>query len=435
MKKIHAGYDIVVDTTKVGDEIEKITQEISTRVIGQSRAINHLLRAFVSEETNLRDPKLPLGVIILAGPSGVGKSLTAKEAAKAYLRSSEKDEDYPITMVDCSTLSQSHQTASLIGSPAGYVGYSDLPILHWLNIDKHHFLIKASEEIKKSQSKEEHDALSKIFKKLKASITELSSGHENQKTASWDFVEKQFNLFRPLKSIVLFDEIEKAHPKFWNLLLPVLENGELQLANGEVTNFRNSFIVLTTNTGSREIQDLIEKPLGFTPAKRGQEKLDQEIYETAKRAIEKTFPAEFIGRFGGEIVVFRTLSKENYFNILENFLSELQVRLSKRNPLAKPISADYTSAFKEFLVEGGISQKYGARILRNRVKKYVTDCISAGLSSQELMDGDQILFDMREDKPMLLRQQRVEMPKPVIVPVTNVSPVPVAIKVNVTEKN
>ena len=415
MEENYAGYDIVVDTTKVGEEIEKIITEISTRVIGQSRAVSHILRVLVSERSGLRDPDRPLGIIILAGPSGVGKSFTAKETAKAYLGGWEKRGNYPLTVVQCSSFSQDHQTASLIGSPAGYVGYSDLPILHWINIYKHHLLVKIANRIEKCPTKEEYNVQDKQFQMLKASINQICSGRQNVKVDTWSYVEKCFGIHQPLRSVILFDEIEKAHPKFWDLLLPILEEGKLQLANGEITDFRNSFIILTTNTGSREIQNLMQKPIGFAPANKNQEKLDQAIYEEAKKAIGKTFPAEFIGRFGGEIVVFRTLGKDDYFKILENFLTEAQTRLSGRR---KPISVNYTRAFKEFLVEEGISQEYGARILRTKVKRYVMDAVSSALSSRELTGGDKILFDLKDGMPILRRQERTEAPKPLTIPIT-----------------
>lgn len=405
MKENPEEYPILVDAEKVGEKIKKMTDEISTRVIGQSRAIIHILRLFASEEIGLRDPNRPMGVMILAGPSGCGKTLTAKETARAFL-GGLSNHNYPLTHIQCSNLSQEHQTASLIGSPPGYIGYNDMPLLHWINIEKHHLFIKMKKEMESCQDPEKLKLLEKRWIAAKRIVNAVPTGEFK------DWLQAIFDSYRPLKSLILFDEVEKAHPNVWNLLLGVLEDGQLQLSNGETTDFRNSFIIMTTNTGSREIQGLMERKLGLPLPSRNEiaegEKLDQAIYDAAKKALEKMFPTEFIGRLGKEIVIFRTLNRDDYFKILEIFLSEVQERLCGKNKYPPPILINYTQSFKEFLINEGVSQKYGARILRDVVKKHVIDLISFAFSSGEIVEGDKILFDLENGKPVIRRQPRPE---------------------------
>ena len=404
-------YPIIIDTEKVGEDIKKITDEISTRVIGQSRAISHILRLFVAAEIGLGDPKRPIGVMFLAGPSGVGKTLTAKETARAYLGKPNNVSDYPLTFIQCSNLSQEHQTASLIGSPAGYIGYGDMPILHRINLEKHHLLIKMKKEMEECSDPQQQEQLEIGLEEIKQFINIVSRGNtRGQNAPIKSYLYAILDNYHPLKSLILFDEIEKAHPNVWNLLLGILEDGELQLASGEITDFRNSFIIITTNTGAKEIQGLMDNKIGFRAPRKNnsaeQEKLDQAIYEEAEKAIEKMFPAALIGRLGKEIVVFRTLNHDDYSSILEIFLRDIQSRLSGKNKEPPPILLSYTPAFKEFLIEEGTSQKYGARILRDVVKRWVIDALACAFSSEEIIAGEKVLFDVEKGKPVTRRQNR-----------------------------
>lgn len=409
-------YPVIVDTEKVGENIKKITDEISTRVIGQSRAISHILRIFTSAEVGLRDPDRPIGVMFLAGPSGVGKTLTAKETARAYLGKLKNSSEYPLTYIQCSNLSQEHQTASLIGSPPGYIGYGDMPILHWLNLGKHHLLIKIEEKIEKYPDPMQREDIKRNLEEIKEFISIVQGNPRGQNGALKTYLRAVMDNYHPLKSVVLFDEIEKAHPNVWNLLLGIMEDGELQLANGEKTDFRNSFIIMTTNTGAKEIQGLMNDGIGFRTLRKNdaaeQEKLDQAIYKEAGKAIEKMFPAALIGRLGKEIVVFRTLNHDDYSKILEIFLRDVQSHLNGKEKDPPPISISYTKAFKKFLIEEGTSQKYGARILRDVVKRWVIDALSSALSSGEIVAGDKILFDLEQGKPVTRRQNR----PPLLIP-------------------
>lgn len=403
-------YPIVIDTEKVGEDIRKITDEISAGVIGQSRAISHILRIFASEEVCLRDPNRPIGVMILAGPSGVGKTLTAKLTARAFLGASNSS-DYPLTYIQCSNLHLEHQTASLIGSPPGYVGYGDLPLLHWINLDKHHFFIKIEKEINDCKSPERQNILKRNLQEAKQIIDICQrEDHLSPQAALKHSLRSVFNVYMPLKSLILFDEIEKAHPNVWNLLLGILEDGQLQLATGETTNFRNSFIILTTNTGSREIKGLMDGGIGYRLPRKEEtaehEKLDQAIYEETKKALQRVFPPEFIGRIGKEIVVFRTLTHDDYSKILEIFLNDVQLQLGQKKGNSPHVLIKYTSTFREFLIKNGTSQEYGARILRDMVKKYVIDTVSFAFSSKELIAGDEILFDLDDAKPIIRRKSR-----------------------------
>jgi len=312
-------------------------------------------------------------------------------------------------------LREDHKISSLLGSPPGYVGYNDLPILHQFNIDKQHLFIKVERSIESARSPAEKNARKHLLSVLKqvlsgGQVSGLSGVMGMGGPDPKQILTTIFDEFKPLKSIVLFDEIEKANPRIWDLLLGILEDGEVQLANGEITSFRNSFILMTTNVGSREIKRLTEKPMGFeVPSRAGlRENVDKLIYEETKKALSKMFRPEFVGRLGKEIVVFRMLGDEDYLKILNIFLSEIQERLSGKKIKPPPILLNYSDNFKKFLVKEGSSQEYGARILRDVVKKYVESPLAFAISSGELIPGDKVLFDVENERPVLLRQPRPE---------------------------
>ncbi len=410
-------YSVRVDTQKIGESIEKMVKQISAKVIGQPRAIDHVIRLLSSQQVGLRDPHRPIGTMIFAGPTGVGKTMTAKEVARIFVGGSYTFYN-PLTFVQCANLTERHQVASLIGSPPGYVDSDKIPLLHRFNVDKYSLIGNMEACIRFAKNKEERKAREEALKNTKQLLqlaqmgkkeyVQEMEGDKKETINVYQFLNTLFRKSQPLKSVVLFDEIEKAHPNVWNLLLGIMEEGELQMANNnEVTTFRNSLIILTTNTGSREIQKLSKGRLGFkVPSDRDKEMLEQAIYNEAKKALEKIFPPELVGRLGNEIVVFRALQKEDNSKILEQFLAEIQLRLSGRRRPLPSLSLSYTADFKNFLVEKGTSQEYGARILRDTVKEKVEDPIALAISSGELTEGDKILFDVENGESVLKRQPR-----------------------------
>jgi ATP-dependent Clp protease ATP-binding subunit ClpC len=202
-------------------------------------------------------------------------------------------------------------------------------------------------------------------------------------------------------SVILLDEIEKAHPDVFNLLLQVLEEGELQDNLGHRVSFRNVVLIMTSNAGAREISH--EGTLGFQVKEGVLEHKD--IRASAMNELRKSFRPEFINRVD-EIVVFTSLSHEEVRQILEIMLSEVSMRLFEMN-----IMLDVKKSVKEYLIENGYDAKFGARPLRRLIQKEIEDPISMEILKGRCTSGTRMVVSMRKGKIQLTPKK--PEPKPV----------------------
>jgi len=189
-------------------------------------------------------------------------------------------------------------------------------------------------------------------------------------------------------SVVLLDEIEKAHPDVFNLLLQVLEEGELQDNLGHKVSFRNTVLIMTSNAGAREITR--ESALGF----KSEEGMLQysEIKASAMNELKRQFRPEFINRVD-EIIVFESLSRENLNEILDVLLSEVKMRLLQMN-----ITIDIKSSVKDYIIETGYDVKFGARPLRRAIQKEIEDPLSLQILQGKCPNGSKIKTSIRKGK-------------------------------------
>ncbi|MCU0787731.1 MAG: ATP-dependent Clp protease ATP-binding subunit [Verrucomicrobia bacterium] len=194
-------------------------------------------------------------------------------------------------------------------------------------------------------------------------------------------------------SVVLFDEIEKAHPDVWNMLLQILEEGKLTDSVGRVVNFRNTIILMTSNVGSDTIRK--QSTLGFASAsdEATYEKMRERILEEAKR----TFRPEFLNRID-DVLVFRSLTKPDLVQILDLEVSKVMVRLRTRN-----IELKLDEVAKDFLVEKGYDPAYGARPMRRAVERFLEDPLAEEILRGILHDGEPIQVTAEEGK-LVFRQ-------------------------------
>ena len=222
--------------------------------------------------------------------------------------------DDAIIRIDMSEYMESHSTSKLIGSPPGYVGYDDAGQL--------------TEKVKRNPY-----------------------------------------------SIVLFDEIEKAHPDVFNILLQVLDDGKLTDSQGNTVSFENTIIIMTSNAGS----NLNNNSIGF-----GKQTVDKnKIFDSLK----DVFRPEFLNRID-EIIVFDSLNKEQLLQIVELMLEDTKKALQNKN-----ITLNVSTSAKEYLLEKGTDYKYGARPLRRAIQRYVEDILSEMILRSELLDGSTVLLD------------------------------------------
>ena len=286
----------------------KMEEELHRRVISQNEAIKQVAKCVRRSRSGLKDPRRPTGVFLFAGPTGVGKTLTAKTLAEFMFG----DQD-ALIQIDMSEYMEKHNVSRLIGAPPGYVGFEDGGQL--------------TEKIRR----------------------------------------------RPY-SVVLLDEIEKAHPDVFNMLLQIMEEGHLTDSFGRKVDFKNTILIMTTNAGALAINN----EFGFAP--KDNDTSYERMRERLQHELEREFKPEFIGRLD-EVVVFRSLTEENLKQIVEIELAKVRERLAE-----KGLTLVLTDESKQFIIEKGNATEYGARPLRRAVETYIEDPMSENLL-QGLFEG------------------------------------------------
>jgi ATP-dependent Clp protease ATP-binding subunit ClpC len=189
-------------------------------------------------------------------------------------------------------------------------------------------------------------------------------------------------------SVVLFDEIEKAHPDVWNLLLQILEEGKLTDSVGRVVNFRNTIILMTSNVGSETIKR--QTTMGFSPItdENSYERMREKIMEEAKR----TFKPEFLNRLD-DVIVFRSMTKPDLVQILDLEIAKVMERLKHKN-----IKLTLDEKAMDFLVEKGYDPNYGARPMRRAVERFLEDPLAEEILKGNVHENDPVHVTLQIDK-------------------------------------
>lgn len=289
------------------DGVISLETQLSKRIVGQAEAVSTVSRAIRRARAGLSDPARPLGVFMLLGPSGVGKTELCKALSEMLFGS-----ESALIRIDMSEYAEEASASRLIGSPPGYVGH----------------------------------------------------GEGGQLT---DAVMK-----RPY-SVVLFDEVEKAHPKIFSLLLQLLDDGHLTDSVGHKVNFKNTIIVMTSNAG---VSFDMSKRLGFAS---GQPSDHAERSILSK--VKETFRPEFLGRID-ELIVMRSLTAEDGQKIAALMLDRLAARMEKQG-----VSLAYGNDVTALLAQKGMDDMSGARNLRRAVQRLVEDPLSDLLLSKRISGG------------------------------------------------
>jgi ATP-dependent Clp protease ATP-binding subunit ClpC len=249
------------------------------------------------------------------------------ELARALAEALFGDEDAMIRL-DMSEYMEKHAVSRLIGSPPGYVGYDE-------------------------------------------------GGQLTEKVR------------RKPYSVVLFDEIEKAHPEVFNVLLQVLEDGRLTDGQGRTVDFRNTVIIMTSNVGVNTIKS--ESRVGFKTNESDEDNY-QRMKDKVMEELRKAFRPEFLNRID-EVIVFHPLNKEHLFKIIDLMLKQVENRLKEHD-----LSIEFAPEAKEVLVEKGYDLEYGARPLRRSIQKLVEDEISEEILKGTFKAGDKIIVSAKEGK-------------------------------------
>jgi ATP-dependent Clp protease ATP-binding subunit ClpB len=285
----------------------QMEERLRERVVGQDEAIAAVANTVRAARAGLQDPNRPLGSFLFLGPTGVGKTETARALAEFLF-----DDEQAMVRIDMSEYQEKHTVSRLIGAPPGYVGYDEAGQL--------------TEAVRR----------------------------------------------RPY-SVVLFDEVEKAHPEVLNVLLQLLDDGRLTDAQGRTVDFRNTIVIMTSNLGSQWIH---ERGLS-----------EDEIRERVMEAVRTHFRPELLNRID-EVVIFHALGLEQIQRIVEIQLGGLRKRLAERK-----MSLELTPAAERELARVGFDPVYGARPLKRSIQKELVQPLAMRLLQGEFADGETILVD------------------------------------------
>jgi ATP-dependent Clp protease ATP-binding subunit ClpC len=291
-------------------------QELHRRIIGQDDALKAVAQAVRRTRAGLKDPKRPSGSFIFLGPSGVGKTETAKALAEFLF-----GDESALVQLDMSEYMEKHTASRLVGSPPGYVGY------------------------------EEGGQLTEAVRR------------------------KPF-------SVVLFDEVEKAHPDIFNTLLQVLEDGRLTDAQGRAVDFKNTVIIMTSNLGTA---DLRRTSIGFSRA--GEAVSHEQMRAKVSDALKQHFRPEFLNRID-DVIVFHELSRPEVAQIVDLMLGRIRDQLAGQG-----ITLELTEAAKALVAEKGYDPQMGARPLRRALQRMVEDPLSEKILAKEFRVGGTVVAD------------------------------------------
>ena len=305
------GISVAKMLTSEKEKYLNIEEHLKESVVGQDEALHALARAIKRNKAGLSSANRPIGSFLFLGPTGVGKTESAKALAKFLF-----DDEKAMIRFDMSEYMERHSVSRLLGAPPGYVGY------------------------------DEGGQLSEAVR-------------------------------RKPYSVLLFDEIEKAHKDVFNILLGILDDGRATDNKGVTVDFKNTIIILTSNIASNEIME-------FSGDK---EKRD----ELVKAALKSYFKPEFLNRLD-DIIVFNPLKEENLVKIVDIMFKSLQSKLLERE-----IKANLTQNAKKLIASVGYDAEFGARPLRRAMYELVEDEIAEMILKDEIKSGDEIVIDADEN--------------------------------------
>jgi ATP-dependent Clp protease ATP-binding subunit ClpB len=293
------------------EKLVKMEERLEKRVVGQDEAIQAVANAVRRSRSGLQDPNRPIGSFIFLGPTGVGKTETARALAEFLF-----DDENAMVRIDMSEYMEKHTVARLIGAPPGYVGY------------------------------EEGGQLSEAVRR------------------------------RPY-SVVLFDEIEKAHHDVFNVLLQVLDDGRLTDGQGRTVDFRNTIIIMTSNIGSPIIQEY------YSSGKLGT-KDHAEMERLVRTELRSQFRPEFLNRVD-DIIIFHSLYEKQLAHVVDIQLQRLEKRLAQQQ-----LTLEVDRSAKQLIAKEGYDPQFGARPLKRAIQDLLLDPLATKLLVGEFKPGDRI---------------------------------------------
>src|ERR1700687_2104015 len=313
-------------------ESQEFEASLRQKIVGQAEGLQALVDMYQVFCAGLNSPGRPVGNLLFLGPTGSGKTRIVEAAAEILFGDSRA-----LIKVDCAEFQHSHEIAKLIGSPPGYLGH-----------------------------RETHPLITQ---------EELAKSHTDQLKLSF----------------LLFDEIEKASDSLWQLLLGMLDKATLTLGDNRRVSLSQTVIFMTSNLGGAEISELMTGGRGFVqPIDKPVHRLDEKVERAAVGAARRKFSPEFINRLD-KLVVFHPLKRQELDEVLDIELGQVQKRLL--DWATSPFQFRITNKGRQFLLQEGTDQRYGARHLKRAIERYVVCPLSRLLATAQVRSGDLLLVD------------------------------------------
>lgn len=329
---------------------DPLTRKLNSILIGQPKAIETIVPYVQMYQSGLAPEGRPVGVFMLLGPTGTGKTRTVEALAETLHGSAKK-----MIRVDCGEYQLDHEVAKLVGSPPGYLGHREtVPVL--------------------------------CKPTLAAAASDSCS-----------------------ISIVLFDEVEKSAASLTRLLLGILDKATLRLGDNTTVNFENSLIFMTSNLGAKQMAEAATSGFGLARSLPKPEAPGMEKNEAiTKSAMKARFSPEFINRID-ETLTYQSLDHATFAAILDNMIVDMNVMLEKRiggvSGAGRAPKIQYTVKAKELLLTKGVSTEYGGRFLKRTVHRHLIQPFAQLILQRQIPPGSTVVLDARGDKFHFLVRQ------------------------------
>ncbi len=331
----------MLDPSRRSGDAQDFDTALRRRIVGQDDAIEKVTEIFQMFLAGLNAPGRPVGNLLFLGPTGTGKTRVVEAVAEALFGDSRA-----VVKIDCAEFQHSHEIAKLIGAPPGYLGH-----------------------------RETHPLLTQEA---------LNQWHTD----------------RLKLSLLLFDEIEKASDALWQLLLGILDKATLTLGDNRRVDLSQCLIVLTSNVGAGEMNELLNGGMGFAqPSTVFDNKTDKKLNRTATDAARRKFSPEFMNRID-KIVVFKTLRPDDLQKILEIELGMVQQRILQAAG-SNQFVFSCTTRVKDMLLEEGTNPRYGARHLKRAIERHLVFPLANLVATGQIKRGDSIRIDLDEQAQLI----------------------------------
>ena len=349
------GIQTALDPSRRSSDAQEFEAALRRRIVGQDAAIEKVTEIYQMFLAGLNAPGRPVGSLLFLGPTGSGKTRVVEAMAEALF-----GDPRACIKIDCAEFQHSHEIAKLIGSPPGYLGH-----------------------------RETHPVL-----------TQEALNH--------------WHTDRLKLTLLLFDEIEKASDALWQLLLGILDKATLTLGDNRRVDLSRCIIVMTSNLGAAEMNEMINGALGFhQPPALIDAYIDEKITRTAQEAARRKFSPEFMNRID-KMVVFKMLKPEHLEQVLEIELGMLQQRILQATGNNQFVFS-CTPQVKKFLIEEGTDAKYGARHLKRAIEKNIVFPLANLVSTAQVKLGDLVRIDLNGDNRLVFVREAEGAMAPILL--------------------